>query len=115
MTSPTTASNGLSKDFSKGLIPRAFDGTGLTIAIVSARWNQEIIHSMKNGCIKILRELNVKDIIESEVPGSYELSFATKSIILNRLNNNKPIDAVVALGCLIKGETKHLSVGATQC
>lgn len=96
--------------FSKGLQAQAHDGSGLTVCLISARWNAAVVESLKEGCIAKLREQGVTQILELQVPGSYELSFASKSVIVNRLAQHQRIDAVVALGCLIKGETKHLSV-----
>lgn len=59
---------------------------------------------MKTGAINIMTSNGVKraDIIELEVPGAYELPFASQSIIASG-----KVDAVIALGCLVKGETKH--------
>ena len=66
---------------------------------------------MKYGCIDALLRQGVQrsDIVELEVPGAVELPFAAKSLILKASPSTGNIDAVVALGCLIKGETMHLS------
>ena len=66
---------------------------------------------MKYGCIDVLLRQGVQrgDIVELEVPGAFELPFAAKSVITKASPSTGNIDAVVALGCLIKGETMHLS------
>lgn len=66
---------------------------------------------MKYGCIDVLLRHGVQrgDIVELEVPGAFELPFAAKSTIMKASPSTGNIDAVVALGCLIKGETMHLS------
>lgn len=71
---------------------------------------------MKYGCIDVLLRHGVQrsDIVELEVPGAFELPFAAKSMILKASPATGNIDAVVALGCLIKGETMHLSDNAAQ-
>lgn len=81
------------------------NNTNLKIAIVYAKWNEAIVSSMKSAAIKIMTENGIatENITEFQVPGAYELSFACKSII----KNNPTINVVIALGCLIKGETSH--------
>lgn len=71
---------------------------------------------MKYGCIDVLLRQGVarEDIVELEVPGAFELPFAAKSVILKASPSTGNIDAVVALGCLIKGETMHLSQSNSQ-
>ena len=65
---------------------------------------------MKYGCIDVLLRQGVQrsDIVELEVPGAYELPFAAKSVIVKASPSTGNIDAVIALGCLVKGETMHL-------
>ncbi|MEP7234982.1 MAG: 6,7-dimethyl-8-ribityllumazine synthase [Ignavibacteriota bacterium] len=79
-------------------------GTGHRIAIVVSRFNSEITEGLLRGA---LRALIASDISESrietiEVPGAFEIPFALES-----LASSKKYDALVALGCVIKGETAH--------
>jgi 6,7-dimethyl-8-ribityllumazine synthase len=72
------------------------------VVIIRTAWNVEIVDALVKGCKDELKELGVKEIIEVNVPGAFELPFAAQHII----NTQKP-DAVVAIGCLIKGNTMH--------
>jgi len=93
--------------FKKGLELKEEDGTGLTVAVVSSRWNAAIVASLKKACMAVLIDHGVSGIVELEVPGAFELPFACKSLITQKLASGQKIDAVVALGCIIKGETSH--------
>jgi 6,7-dimethyl-8-ribityllumazine synthase len=74
------------------------------IAIVVSRWNEEITNALSEGCVKALKQSGVKgkNITMVEVPGSFELPSAAKMVV-----ENKKFDAVICLGCIIKGETRH--------
>lgn len=66
-------------------VGKKFDGSGLRVAIVHARWNKAVIEALVNGTVKKLKELGVKDsgIVIQSVPGSYELPFAcSKSVVV---------------------------------
>ncbi|CAH7666089.1 6,7-dimethyl-8-ribityllumazine synthase [Phakopsora pachyrhizi] len=80
----------------------------LRILIVKTRWNSTIIESLQKGCIETLLSLNVKvtNILIEDVPGSYELPWAC-SRILSNAKHHLNIDAIIAIGTLIKGETMH--------
>lgn len=80
------------------------NGSGMRIAIVVAEWNAAITGALFDGAIKTLVNNHVKkdDIIISKVPGSYELTLAAQFLC-----EDKSIEAVIALGCVIQGETKH--------
>ena len=77
----------------------------LTIGIIRTEWNQEIINHLEKSCTEALIELGVnsKNILSYTVPGSYELPMGAK-LMLNSIH--KP-DAVICLGCVIQGATKH--------
>lgn len=72
------------------------------IALVAARWNWEITGILLDGAKQFLDLCEIKDILIHYVPGSYELTYAAQ-----KLAQQKDIDAVVCLGCVIKGETPH--------
>jgi len=55
---------------------------------------------METVAIKRLKELGVKNISSYEVPGSFEIPYACKKI-------SKNYDAIIAIGCIIQGETDH--------
>lgn len=74
------------------------------IAIAVAKFNEEITVNLHLNCIKelIARGISEKNITTVWVPGTYELPFMTQ-----RLAQTKRYDAIIALGCVIKGETSH--------
>jgi len=74
------------------------------VGIVVAEWNKEITSSLLHGAITTLLENKVdeKDIYIQYVPGSYELPFGAETLI-----DKKKFDAVICLGCIIQGETRH--------
>lgn len=73
-------------------------------AIVVSEWNEEVTESLYNGAYEILIENGIpKDNIQKHyVPGSFELSLGAQWMA-----EKKDIDAVICLGCVIQGETKH--------
>ena len=83
----------------------SLDGTELKIGVVTARWNGEVTEKLREGCISTLLENSVAqdDISELYVPGSYELPQGARIL----LTKHRKLDAVVCLGCVIKGETDH--------
>lgn len=73
-------------------------------AVVVAEWNEEITESLFAGAQQALVDLGVKknNIIRKTVPGSYELPLGAL-----KMAEKKDIAAVIALGCVIQGETPH--------
>jgi len=73
-------------------------------AIIVAEWNEVVTEALFEGAYKTLVENGVKaeNIVRANVPGSYELSFASQVFA-----QKADIDAVIAIGCVIQGETKH--------
>jgi len=83
---------------------KELDGSDCRIGIISTRWNPEIINSLQVACKKTLDDVGVKDenIFETQVPGAFELPLAARFLALSGT-----VDAVVCIGCLIKGDTQH--------
>ena len=73
------------------------------IGIVVSEWNIDITKNLLNGAESKLIELGVdeKNIITYWVPGSFELVFGCNKM------SKKNYDAIIAIGCVIKGETDH--------
>lgn len=86
--------------------------TKFKIALVVAEWNSEITFALRDGAITFLTEMGVKDknILISYVPGAYELALGAQW-----LANNKKFDAVITLGCVIKGDTPHFDFISDAC
>ena len=79
------------------------DGKHLRIAIVVAQWNQAITNKLYLGARETLLKYNVvaENIVKFNVPGSFELIYgASKAQAQN-------FDVVIAIGCIIQGETRH--------
>ena len=79
-------------------------GDGKLVAIVRAEWNHEITFNLAEGAKNTLIEHGVtpEGIIELDVPGAVELTFGAKS-----MHEQHEPDAVIVVGCVIQGETKH--------
>jgi 6,7-dimethyl-8-ribityllumazine synthase len=79
-------------------------GKGLRIGIVMSRFNSEITQGLLRGAMRSLvaSDVSEKDIDVIEVPGAFEIPFA-----LDTLAFSENYDALIALGCVIKGETAH--------
>ena len=79
-------------------------GAGLRIGIAVSRYNNEVTEGLLHGAIRALIATGVKeeDLTTVEVPGAFEIPFA-----LGLLGKEKKYDALIALGCVIKGETAH--------
>jgi 6,7-dimethyl-8-ribityllumazine synthase len=73
-------------------------------AIVVAEWNEDVTEALYEGAHGALLHLGVKKkhIIRKNVPGSFELPLAAQWMA-----DDKEIDAVICLGCVIQGETPH--------
>eukprot|EP00127_Corallochytrium_limacisporum_P004167 Clim_evm112s157 gene=Clim_evmTU112s157 len=93
---------GEGKVFKKGVSFGDTDGTGLKVGIVHARWNKEIIDALVAGARKSLEAAGVRMIQTVEVSGSFEIPYAAKALI-----EKGDYDAIICIGCLIKGSTMH--------
>ncbi len=76
----------------------------MRFGIVVAEWNIAITSALRDGAFKTLLENGVveNDIVVTYVPGSFELTMGSQFLC-----ENTTIDAVIALGCVIQGETRH--------
>lgn len=88
-------------DFSK--VP---DASNMCFGIVVAEWNVEITGAMLDGAIKTLEKHGTlpENIHVKTVPGSFELIYGAHQMVLNG-----GYDAVIILGCVIKGATPHFN------
>jgi 6,7-dimethyl-8-ribityllumazine synthase len=86
-------------------------GNGLHIAIVQARFNEAITHKLVEACRAELLALGVADkhIQHVTVPGALEIPLA-----LQALADSDDHDALVAIGCIIRGETYHFELVANE-
>lgn len=76
----------------------------MRFAIVVSEWNEDVTGKLLDGAVKTLSKYGVdeSDIVVRYVPGSFELTLGAK-LMAERLE----FDAIICLGCVIKGETPH--------
>ena len=87
------------------------DGQGLTIGIVRARFNDAITGKLAECCLAELAAcgVNAEDIQQVTVPGALEVPLA-----LQALADSDDYDALIALGCIIRGETYHFELVSNE-
>jgi 6,7-dimethyl-8-ribityllumazine synthase len=87
------------------------DGKRLMVGIVQARFNEPITNALANACKAELAALGVleKNIDHILVPGALEVPLA-----LQALAEKNRFDALIALGCIIRGETYHFELVANE-
>lgn len=87
------------------------DGRGLRIGIVQARFNDGVTGALLAACRTELAALGVADadIAHARVPGALEVPVA-----LAALADSRRFDALIALGCIIRGETYHFELVANE-
>ena len=86
------------------VIEGQLDGKGLRVALVVGRFNDFISERLLEGALDCLRRHGVldKDLTVAKVPGAFEIPAVARRLALSRKH-----DAVVCLGCVIRGETPH--------
>jgi 6,7-dimethyl-8-ribityllumazine synthase len=96
----------------EGVPEPELDGSTMHVAIVSARWNSEVTLRLLDGARRGLAAAGVPadQVIEDWVPGAFELPLAAKTWALSGR-----VDAVICLGCVIRGETTHYEAVAGEC
>ena len=70
-------------------------------ALIVSQWNSEITNRLYEGAHQILQQQQAKQIDRIDVPGSFELVYASRVAI------KKNYDAIIAIGNVIRGETSH--------
>lgn len=85
----------------------ALDGSKLRIGIVQARFNQGITNALAQACLGELKALGVAEIniVHVTVAGALEVPTA-----LQAMADSERFDALIALGCVIRGETYHFEL-----
>lgn len=106
----STAHHNLS-DYDSTTLP---DTRDMRFGIVVAEWNENVTLPLLNGAVQALTENGVPEdqIIIQTVPGSFELTFGAA-----QMAKSGKVDAVIAIGCVVRGETPHFDYicqGVTQ-
>lgn len=80
------------------------DASGMKFGIVWAEWNHKVTHALMQGAYDTLIKHGAKteDIIVKTVPGAFELTLGGQY-----LAKYSEVDAVICIGCVIQGDTKH--------
>jgi 6,7-dimethyl-8-ribityllumazine synthase len=83
------------------------DAAGLRFALVVSRFNGSLTAALASAAVERLRARGAAagDIEIFRVPGAYEIPF-----VVDRIAANRPFDAIIALGCVIQGETPHAAL-----
>lgn len=96
-------------------MPRIFEGdlsgTGLRFAIVASRFNDDIVSLLLEGAVECLDRHGAaeRDVEVYRVPGAFEIP-----ALAARLAGTGRFDAIVTIGCLIRGETPHFEFISSQ-
>ena len=79
-------------------------GEGLHVGVIVSEWNEDITFALRDACIETLTHYGVDqdDILIKYVPGAFELPLGARLIA-----GKEKLDAIICLGCVIKGETTH--------
>jgi 6,7-dimethyl-8-ribityllumazine synthase len=88
-------------EYNESTMPSAAD---FSFGIAVAEWNANITHALYEGAYETLLKHGAlaENITTAQVPGSFELTAAARM-----LAQSKKLDAVICLGCVIKGDTQH--------
>lgn len=80
------------------------DAGSFRIGIVVSEWNDFVTHNLRDAALQILQQEGVpaQNINVFKVPGAFELSYASM-----QLCKENTFDAVISIGCVIRGETPH--------
>jgi 6,7-dimethyl-8-ribityllumazine synthase len=84
-------------------------GAGLRVGIVMARFNKDIGEGLLSGCCQELHRLGVTETTLATVPGALEIPLA-----LQTMARSGKFEALVAIGCVIRGETYHFEIVANE-
>jgi len=90
------------------------DASAMRFGIVVSEWNAHITGKLMEGAITTLKKHGVQDdnLLVEMVPGSFELTFGA-----SRMMQSGQVDAVIAIGCVVRGDTPHFDyvcAGTTQ-
>lgn len=88
-----------------------FNGKGLKVGVVMARFNEPVCHGLRDACLAELAVLGVKpdDVVLATVPGALEVP-----LVLQTMAKTRRYDALVALGAVIRGETYHFELVSNE-
>lgn len=77
--------------------------SGRRFSIVSSRWNEIVVKELVEGAIDELDRHGMAEVEVIQVPGTWEIPPTVKRLVASE----RPPDAVIALGCILQGQTAH--------
>ena len=96
-------------------MPRSFEGDlnaeGLRFAVIASRFNDDIVSGLLDGALDCLRRHGAhdEDVVVFRVPGAFEIPMLVRVLV-----SRGKFDAIVTLGCLLRGETPHFEFISAQ-
>jgi 6,7-dimethyl-8-ribityllumazine synthase len=94
-------------------MPRSFEGDlnaeGLRFAVIASRFNDDIVAGLLDGALTCLTRHGAEAVTVYRVPGAFEIP-----TLAMRLIDAGGVDAIVTVGCLLRGETPHFEFIASQ-
>ena len=86
--------------------------SGMRVGIVVCEWNSQITTPLLDGATNTLKKYGVKPehIVIKKVPGSFELIYGANIMVKSGL-----VDGVIAIGCIVRGDTPHFDFIAQGC
>jgi 6,7-dimethyl-8-ribityllumazine synthase len=93
------------------VVTGSLDASGLRVAVVAARFNEVIVERLVDGAVGALvrHGADPADVTVAWVPGAYEVP-----VVADRLAASEDVDAVIALGCVVRGSTPHFDYVAGE-
>ena len=100
------------KSLSDNKVSGIKDISGYKFGIVVSEWNEEVTEALYSGALGTLIGLGAarENVVRMDVPGSFELSLGAQGMA-----QREDIDAVITLGCVIQGETRHFDFICQAC
>ena len=88
----------------------SYEVAGAEIGIVAGRFNSRFVDGLLEGALRVLERHGITDPTVVRVPGAFEIPLAA-----TRLAGAKGMEAVIALGAVVRGETPHFDQIASMC
>ena len=94
-------------------MPRSFEGDlnaeGLRFAVIASRFNDDIVSGLLDGALNCLTRHGAEEVTLYRVPGAFEIPTVARRVV-----EAGGIDAVVTVGCLLRGDTPHFDFISSQ-
>ena len=94
----------------KGLNNKNLDGRGKHFCIVASKYNAEIVDALVASATETLERHHAETIDIVQVPGAFEIP-----LMVQRFANKTSYDAIITLGCVIRGQTDHYDLIVRTC